>query len=148
LAPGPVWTGTENLATVRVRFSDHPARSESLYRLNYPGPQNYFAGQQKFTFVIEFLLRRSGLHRVKFKYSKLTQLHKLLYCKYNTKSNNAQCVSSKLPHQQWREMCGSVAHSSLTSNSQCVLFVKGGFNPWKWRPVQTVAWLIPGPVTS
>jgi len=35
---GPVWTGAENLAPTGIRSSDRPARSESLYRLNYPGP--------------------------------------------------------------------------------------------------------------
>jgi hypothetical protein len=34
---GPVWTDTENLATTGIRSSDRPARSESLYRLSYPG---------------------------------------------------------------------------------------------------------------
>ena len=35
-APGPVWTGAENLAPTEVRSLDHPARSQSLYRLRYP----------------------------------------------------------------------------------------------------------------
>jgi hypothetical protein len=35
--PGPVWTGAENLAPTRIRSPDRPARSESLYRLSYPG---------------------------------------------------------------------------------------------------------------
>jgi len=36
-APGPVWIGAENLAPTGIRFPDLPARSESLYRLRYPG---------------------------------------------------------------------------------------------------------------
>jgi hypothetical protein len=36
-APGPVWAGAENLAPTGIRFPDRPARSESLYRLRYPG---------------------------------------------------------------------------------------------------------------
>ena len=32
-APGPVWTGAENLAS-----PDHPVRRESVHRLSYPGP--------------------------------------------------------------------------------------------------------------
>ena len=36
-APGPVWTGAENLALTGIRFPDRPARSESLYRLSYRG---------------------------------------------------------------------------------------------------------------
>jgi hypothetical protein len=37
-APGPVWTGAENLAPTGIRSPDRPARSQSLYRLSYPGP--------------------------------------------------------------------------------------------------------------
>jgi len=37
-APGPVWTGAENLAPTGIQTRDRPARSESLYRLSYPGP--------------------------------------------------------------------------------------------------------------
>ena len=37
-APGPVWTGAENLAPTGIRSLDLPARSQSLYRLSYPGP--------------------------------------------------------------------------------------------------------------
>ena len=36
--PGPVWTGAENLAATRIRSTDLPERSESLYLLRYPGP--------------------------------------------------------------------------------------------------------------
>jgi hypothetical protein len=35
-APGPVWTGAENLAPTRIRSPDRPARSKSPYRLRYP----------------------------------------------------------------------------------------------------------------
>ena len=34
----PVWAGTENIAPIGIRSTDRPARSESLYRLSYPGP--------------------------------------------------------------------------------------------------------------
>ena len=37
-APGPVWTGAENLAPTGIRSPDRPARSESLYLLGYLGP--------------------------------------------------------------------------------------------------------------
>ena len=33
--------GAENLAHTGIRFPDRPARSESLYRLSYPGPNPY-----------------------------------------------------------------------------------------------------------
>ena len=35
-APGPVWTGAENLAPTGILSPDRPARSQSLYRLRYP----------------------------------------------------------------------------------------------------------------
>ena len=37
-APGPAWTGAENLAPTCIRSPDRPSRSESLYRLTYPDP--------------------------------------------------------------------------------------------------------------
>jgi hypothetical protein len=41
-APGPVWMGAENPTPTGIRSPDCPARSESLYRLSYPGPQRDF----------------------------------------------------------------------------------------------------------
>jgi hypothetical protein len=38
VGPGPFWTGAEKLAPTGIRSPDHPARSESLYRLRYSGP--------------------------------------------------------------------------------------------------------------
>ena len=35
-SPGPVWTGTENLAPAGIRSPDRPACSQSLYQLQYP----------------------------------------------------------------------------------------------------------------
>jgi len=35
-APGPVWTGAENLAPTGIRSPDRPVRSQSLCRLSYP----------------------------------------------------------------------------------------------------------------
>jgi hypothetical protein len=37
-APGPVWTCAKNLTRTGNRSPDRPARSQSLYRLSYPGP--------------------------------------------------------------------------------------------------------------
>jgi len=36
-ASEPIWIGAENLAPTGIRSPDRPARSESLYRLSYPG---------------------------------------------------------------------------------------------------------------
>jgi hypothetical protein len=35
-APGPVWTGAENMFFTGILSPDRPARSQSLYRLRYP----------------------------------------------------------------------------------------------------------------
>jgi len=35
-APGPVWTGAENLASTGIRSPARPARSQSVYWLRYP----------------------------------------------------------------------------------------------------------------
>ena len=40
-APGPVWTGAENLAPTGIRSPDRPARSQSLYRLIYPAHREW-----------------------------------------------------------------------------------------------------------
>jgi hypothetical protein len=36
-APGPVWTGAENLAPTGILTPDRPTCSETLYQLSYPG---------------------------------------------------------------------------------------------------------------
>jgi len=38
-APGPIWTGAENLASTGIRSPDRPAHSESLYRVRHPDPR-------------------------------------------------------------------------------------------------------------
>jgi hypothetical protein len=37
-APGPVWTGAENIAHTGILSPDSPACSESPHRLRYPNP--------------------------------------------------------------------------------------------------------------
>jgi hypothetical protein len=48
VAPGPVWTGRENLAPAGIRSLDRPVPSESLYRLSYPGQTLYLLQQLGF----------------------------------------------------------------------------------------------------
>jgi hypothetical protein len=38
-APGPVWTGAENLAPTGIRSRDRPARSSVAIPTQLPGPQ-------------------------------------------------------------------------------------------------------------
>ena len=40
-APGPVWTGAENIVFTGIQSPDRSVRSESLYRLSYSGPRNF-----------------------------------------------------------------------------------------------------------
>jgi hypothetical protein len=40
-APGPVWTGAENLAPTGIRSPDRPARSQLLYRQSYPAHYSF-----------------------------------------------------------------------------------------------------------
>ena len=52
-APGPVWTGAENLAPTRIRSPDHPAHSQSLYRLRYSAHRSVYGDKEitdKYTF--------------------------------------------------------------------------------------------------
>jgi hypothetical protein len=37
-APGPFWMGAKHLTPTRIGSPNRPPRSESLYRLSYPGP--------------------------------------------------------------------------------------------------------------
>jgi hypothetical protein len=39
--PRPVCTGTENLVSIGIRLPDRQTRSESLYRLSYPGTSSF-----------------------------------------------------------------------------------------------------------
>ena len=58
-APEPVWRGAEILALTGIRSSDRAVRSESLYRLSYPGPPavvsmviDYLVPRQIWSFLI------------------------------------------------------------------------------------------------
>ena len=46
-APGPVWTGAENLTPTCIRSPDRPAGSQSLYRLSYPTHHLYIEHNTK-----------------------------------------------------------------------------------------------------
>jgi hypothetical protein len=42
--PEPVWTGTENFVLTKFRSPHRPLRSDSIYRLSYPGPLTGYYG--------------------------------------------------------------------------------------------------------
>ena len=59
-APGPVWTGAENLVPTGIRSPDRPARSQLLYGLRYPANSTYcdqnnfeFTAFQRYVFILE-----------------------------------------------------------------------------------------------
>ena len=59
-APGPVWTGAENLAPTGIRSPDRPARIQSLYRVRYPAHMKYLykhynTGRHRFR-IFQFLV--------------------------------------------------------------------------------------------
>ena len=52
-APGPVWTGAENVFSTGIRSPDRPSHSKSLYRLRYPTkPLNILLEESHFKFVL------------------------------------------------------------------------------------------------
>jgi hypothetical protein len=53
-APGPVWTGAENLTPTRIQSPDHPAHSQSLYRLRYPA-HNFIYTSLKWMYVCMYV---------------------------------------------------------------------------------------------
>jgi hypothetical protein len=57
-APGPIWTGAENLAPTGIRSPDRSASSESLYRLSYPRPENNIAVDN--IYKLKIILPREG----------------------------------------------------------------------------------------
>ena len=61
-APGPVWTGAKNFAPTGIGSPDHPARSQSLYRLRYPTEKNIYKG-----LVVKFLTK--PIYSVRFPYT-------------------------------------------------------------------------------
>ena len=65
-APGSVWTREENIASTGIRSPDRPARSQSLYRLGYPGPHAWEGlplHGLPWNFVLETLMK---IRRYKF----------------------------------------------------------------------------------
>ena len=51
-APGLVWTGVEILAPTGIRSLDHPAHSQSLYRLRYLAHLSLAVGSTNWHFVL------------------------------------------------------------------------------------------------
>ena len=47
-APGPVWTGVENLAPTGIQSLDRPPSSQSLYRLRCPAHMHAMSMNQTF----------------------------------------------------------------------------------------------------
>ena len=60
-APGPVWTGAENLGPTGIRSPDRPNCTELLYRLRYPNPQHITIFSRKRTMLFETALTNSSI---------------------------------------------------------------------------------------
>jgi hypothetical protein len=54
-APGPFWTGAENLAPTGIQSLDRPARSQLLYRLRYPA-HKVIVGNKIFTLLHQLVV--------------------------------------------------------------------------------------------
>jgi hypothetical protein len=68
LAPGPIWTGVENLALTGIRSPNRPSLSQPLYRLNYPTHNIFYtvlyifnAQTGKIYVLLNLYLRKLGL---------------------------------------------------------------------------------------
>ena len=71
-APGPVWTGTENLAPTGIRSPDRPARSQLLYRLSYPA-HNLLCGGENIGKISVFACGRHKILQTQRIINKYTQ---------------------------------------------------------------------------
>ena len=71
-APGPVWTGAENLtpSPTGIRFSYRAARNEPLYRLRYPGPRHLHTSLNKLQ--MNKLMKFTRLIRLFYFYFKIS----------------------------------------------------------------------------
>ena len=56
-APGPVWTGSEYLASNRNRFPDCSVRNKSLYRLSCPGAHSKSILLEYFKMIWQIICR-------------------------------------------------------------------------------------------
>ena len=102
-APGQVWTGAENLAPTGIRSPTRSARSESLYRLSYPGPLPgffFFGSATKKSscdesFIRNRLVRQQRSNVVIFfgmAIFKNLQSYKLLWQKFRRNTSLLHCI--------------------------------------------------------
>ena len=68
-APGPVWTGAENFAPTGIRSPYRQARSQSLYRLSYRGPQFMSLSLSKFSKIKMVFLFPSYMQTFSYPYN-------------------------------------------------------------------------------
>jgi len=65
VAPGPAWTGAENLAPTGIRSPVRPARSQTLYRLSYPAHKVLIPRLKMIKFILTYLLTYLLTHSMK-----------------------------------------------------------------------------------
>jgi hypothetical protein len=101
-APGPVWTGAENLAHTGIRSTDRPDLSELLYRLSYRGTPHCslkFKYSASFFTFKEFFQLTPGTALTTSTSSPVyshSALDTLLYNRNDDQLNKIQCDSSFL----------------------------------------------------
>ena len=77
-APGPVWTGGENLAPTGIRFPNRAARSQSLYRLRHP-PTHFYGVSAFVTNVLVYSFQESSMCHIIFLTLHYITLHYITY---------------------------------------------------------------------
>jgi len=88
--PGPVWTSAKNLAPIGTRSPDRPARSESLYRLSYPGPPRWACMYYLQYLLVTFQNERHIDARVRRR--------ELIFTAHNTNGINSQAQDTTARH--------------------------------------------------
>jgi hypothetical protein len=105
-APGPAWTGAENLAPTGIRSPNSPVRSQTLYQLSYPAHKDCNNKQHKMRRSAQIvkcsLLDDKNLNFTQFILKKKKAISCLWFClmnpqfsrRYDVQSVSKKCTSS------------------------------------------------------
>jgi len=116
-APGPVWTGVENLAHTGIWFPDRLARCQLLYQLHYQAHKHAEAAK-------EIYILKTCIHVQYFPFRICAK-----YCKLDTLTRYRVCISRIpvgcfFPHQQFTNFGEWFFEHTEVSADSCVLSVK------------------------
>ena len=131
-APGSVWTDAENLTPTGIRSPDRPARSESLYRLHYPGPIIIHILTHSSLCMLDFMLlgRRRNfaeVARTTWKFERPWPVHLLAFVYMQTNF----CGFCKIRSGCWREYQG-LLHESVCYVVDCTCLVNEMYTVLGW----------------